>query len=68
MTTRALAPQLGRRKQYLVSLAAGFLLLFLVTFDQGQLLSLIQGELAYAQNFIHEAVHDSRHLNGMPCH
>ena len=68
MTTRALAPERARRKQYLVSLAAGLFLLFLVSFDQGQLLSVVQGQLAYAQNFIHEAVHDSRHLNGMPCH
>jgi hypothetical protein len=36
--------------------------------DQGQLLSLVQGDLAYAQNLIHAVVHDARHAAGFPCH
>ncbi len=55
-------------RAYLVSLTLGLVLFFLMALDQGQLLSLIQGQVAYSQNLIHESVHDSRHVNGMPCH
>lgn len=68
MSTHILVPPHVRRRQYLLSLAAGLFLFFLMALDQGQLLSLIQGKVAYAQNVIHETVHDSRHANGMPCH
>jgi hypothetical protein len=36
--------------------------------DQGSLLSLVQGNVAFDQNFIHELVHDSRHIAALPCH
>jgi cobalt transporter subunit CbtB len=36
--------------------------------DQGWLLSLVQGARAFDMNFIHEAVHDARHVAGFPCH
>ncbi len=52
---------------------AGFLLLglfalYLVALDQGFLLSLFQGPIAFDMNWIHEAVHDARHAAGYPCH
>jgi hypothetical protein len=41
---------------------------YLVALDQGYLLSLVQGNLAFEMNFIHELVHDARHAAGFPCH
>ena len=68
MIEDVLMPERSHRKTYLVSLVVGLLLLFLTSLDQGQMLSMIQGQLAYAQNVVHETVHDSRHTAGMPCH
>lgn len=46
-----------------------FLLFFyLVAIDNGFLLSMVQGKLAYSQNLIHELTHDARHTAGFPCH
>jgi hypothetical protein len=50
----------------MLALAAAVYLV--LSFDQGQLLSVFQGHLAYDQNFIHELVHDARHAAGLPCH
>ena len=41
---------------------------YVLALDQGWLLSLIQGARAFDMNFIHEAVHDARHVAGFPCH
>jgi hypothetical protein len=41
---------------------------YVLALDQGWLLSLIQGDRAFDLNFIHEAVHDARHVAGFPCH
>jgi hypothetical protein len=41
---------------------------YILALDQGWLLSLVQGERAFDLNFIHEAVHDARHVAGFPCH
>jgi len=43
-------------------------LLYVMAMDQGLLLSLVQGNVAFDQNYIHELVHDSRHLTALPCH
>jgi len=42
--------------------------LFTVGFDQGHTLSLIYGESAYVNQFLHELTHDMRHAAGFPCH
>jgi uncharacterized membrane protein SpoIIM required for sporulation len=42
--------------------------LFIVGYDQGQLLSLVQGEQAYNDLWVHEFSHDMRHAAGFPCH
>ena len=42
--------------------------LFLVGFDQGHALSIIQGPDAFEENFLHELFHDTRHAAGFPCH
>jgi hypothetical protein len=64
------APRLGgtgaRAALPLVGLFA--LALYLVGLDQGLMLSVFQGDLAYQQNYIHELVHDARHVAGFPCH
>lgn len=52
----------------LAVLAAAGALYAILAFDQGHLLSLVQGQTAFDTNFIHELVHDARHLAGLPCH
>ena len=42
--------------------------LFFVGFDQGHVLSLVMGESAFDEMFIHELTHDLRHAAGFPCH
>lgn len=46
----------------------GLLVLYIVGFDQGFLLSLFQGHSAYDVNMFHELIHDSRHIAAFPCH
>ena len=53
----------------LIALAAIFAFgIFVVGFDQGQLFSVVFGEQAYADMYIHELTHDMRHAAGFPCH
>lgn len=42
--------------------------LFVVGFDQGHIFSLVYGEQAFDEMFIHELTHDMRHAAGFPCH
>jgi hypothetical protein len=42
--------------------------LFIVGYDQGHLFSLVQGEQAYNDLWIHEFSPDMRHAAGFPCH
>lgn len=57
----------GARVRLLV-LLVGLVALYIVGLDQGQLLSVVQGDVAFAQNLIHEVVHDARHTAALPCH
>ena len=51
------------------ALALVFVLgLFVVGFDQGHIFSLVMGEQAFDEMFIHELTHDMRHAAGFPCH
>ncbi|MEW6043584.1 MAG: CbtB domain-containing protein [Thermoproteota archaeon] len=53
----------------IVILAAIFVFgLFVVGYDQGHLLSVVFGDQAYADMYIHELTHDMRHAAGFPCH
>ena len=53
----------------IVALAAIFVFgMFAVGYDQGQLLSVVFGEQAYVDLYIHELTHDMRHAAGFPCH
>ena len=42
--------------------------LFVVGFDQGHIFSMINGESAFLDQFLHELTHDMRHAAGFPCH
>ena len=42
--------------------------LFLVGYDQGHLFSIVQGEEAFDELYLHELAHDIRHAAGFPCH
>jgi len=42
--------------------------LFIVGFDQGHIFSIVMGEQAFDEMFIHELTHDMRHAAGFPCH
>lgn len=54
--------------KYWAILALAFMGLFLVGLDQGQTLSAVTGQAAYAQNFLHELFHDVRHVAAFACH
>ena len=56
-------------KVALVALVTVFIIgLFVVGFDQGHIFSVIYGESAFADQFLHELTHDMRHAAGFPCH
>ncbi len=44
---------------------AGF---FVAGFDQGHIFSIVYGEQAFNEMYIHELTHDMRHAAGFPCH
>lgn len=53
----------------IVALAMVFVAgLFVVGFDQGHIFSLVYGEEAFKELYIHELTHDMRHAAGFPCH
>jgi hypothetical protein len=58
-------PRVG--PQILVGLL-GVIALYVLGLDQGMLLSVVQGQVAFDQNLIHELVHDARHAAAFPCH
>ncbi len=59
----------GVSKLAIVALALVFASgLFLVGFDQGHIFSLVYGEQAFEDLYIHELTHDMRHAAGFPCH
>lgn len=66
--------QITRSRNGIPKLAVGILLVlfgvgfFGMGFDQGQIFSLIQGQTAYGDMYLHEFSHDMRHASGFPCH
>lgn len=53
----------------IVALAIVFVAgLFIVGFDQGHIFSVVYGEQAFEDLYIHELTHDMRHAAGFPCH
>lgn len=65
--THAQAPAKDRA-MLIGAVLVGALGLYVVALDQGLLLSLVQGEIAFDMNLLHEVVHDARHTAGFPCH
>ena len=56
-------------KVALAALVTVFIIgLFVVGFDLGHIFSVIYGESAFADQFLHELTHDMRHAAGFPCH
>ena len=59
----------GVSKFAIIALAIVFAAgLFVVGFDQGHIFSLVYGEQAFTDLYIHELTHDMRHAAGFPCH
>ena len=59
----------GTSKIAVAALALVFVFgLFVVGFDQGHIFSVVMGEQAFDEMFIHELTHDVRHAAGFPCH
>ena len=53
----------------IVVLSAMFVVgLFVVGYDQGHIFSVVLGEKAFEDHYIHELTHDMRHAAGFPCH
>ncbi len=53
----------------IVLLAVVFIFgLFFVGYDQGHIFSIVLGEQAFEDLYIHELTHDMRHAAGFPCH
>jgi len=42
--------------------------LFFVGYDQGHIFSIVLGEQAFEDLYVHELTHDMRHAAGFPCH
>ena len=42
--------------------------LFFVGYDQGHIFSIVLGEQAFEDLYIHELTHDMRHAARFPCH
>jgi hypothetical protein len=62
------AAALPSARTRLLALLLGLVALYIVGLDQGLLLSVVQGDIAFDQNLIHELVHDARHTAAFPCH
>lgn len=51
-----------------LAVAISLFILYAVFMDQGALLYPLLGKSSYVANYLHELVHDGRHLFGAPCH
>ncbi|GLW12827.1 cobalt transporter [Microtetraspora sp. NBRC 13810] len=51
---------LSRLRPWLLAVPVSLLLAYLVTFDQGA--------VSQMGSYLHELMHDGRHLLGVPCH
>jgi Probable cobalt transporter subunit (CbtB) len=69
-TPSVLTKQIDRIPKIAIGILVGVLLfgMFIVGYDQGQLFSLVQGQKAFDDMWMHEFYHDLRHAAGFPCH
>ena len=42
--------------------------IFAIGFDQGHIFSIVFGQQAFGDLYLHELTHDMRHAAGFPCH
>ena len=68
--SRQLTKKTGGVPRIAVGSLLGVLLfgMFVVGYDQGHIFSVVQGESAYEDLWMHEFYHDMRHAAGFPCH
>lgn len=59
---------IANRYPVAAALLLALLGLYALAIDQGLILSLFQGDIAFDINLLHEVVHDVRHAAGFPCH
>jgi len=62
------APTRWHRASLLGAFLLGVLGLYVLALDQGFVPSLVQGDVAFDMNLLHEFFHDARHAAGFPCH
>jgi Probable cobalt transporter subunit (CbtB) len=69
-TPSVLTKQIDRIPKIAIGILFGVLLfgMFIIGYDQGQLFSLVQGQKAFDDMWMHEFYHDLRHAAGFPCH
>jgi hypothetical protein len=69
-TPSVLTKQIDRIPKIAIGILVGVLLfgMFIIGYDQGQLFSLVQGQKAFDDMWMHEFYHDLRHAAGFPCH
>jgi hypothetical protein len=69
-TSRGLTITKGGVPIYAILFLAGVFAfgLFVVGYDQGHLFSIVMGEKAFDELYMHELFHDMRHAAGFPCH
>ena len=69
-TPSVLTKQIDRIPKIAIGILVVVLLfgMFIVGYDQGQLFSLVQGQKAFDDMWMHEFYHDLRHAAGFPCH
>ena len=66
--------QIAKEVSYVPRIAVGILVaillftMFMMGFDQGHLFSMVQGQPAFDNMWMHEFYHDMRHASGFPCH
>lgn len=68
LMTQPVMQATGSRGMLTGTVVLGLFALYLLALDQGFLLSLFQGNIAFDMNLLHELVHDARHVAGFPCH
>lgn len=69
-TPSVLTKQIDRIPKIAIGILVGVQLfgMFIIGYDQGQLFSLVQGQKAFDDMWMHEFYHDLRHAAGFPCH
>ena len=65
-----LTKEIDRIPKIAIGILVGVLLfgMFIIGYDQGQLFSLVEGQKAFDDMWMHEFYHDLRHASGFPCH